>query len=231
MDPAVYCREVEAYLCRKNDGHLVRIVGPAFEKVCRWAADGIPLKIVFRGIDRYFARYYRHGPRRFPVRIEFCEADILELFDDWRRAVGIGAEVAPQPAAVRRRSLPAHLDRVIAQLAVARAGADPPGLAAALDRLVADLDTLRVGATRARGAARAALLARLAELDRQLAEMARESAPPELIDAARREAETDLLSFRERMAPEVFEAALARATDRELRARLSLPRLALDSDL
>ena len=32
-----YCRQVEAYLCRKNDGHLVRIVGPAFEQVCGWA--------------------------------------------------------------------------------------------------------------------------------------------------------------------------------------------------
>ena len=34
-----YCREIEAYLCRKNDGHLVRIVGPAFEQVCGWAAQ------------------------------------------------------------------------------------------------------------------------------------------------------------------------------------------------
>ena len=36
-----YCRQVEAYLCRKNDGHLIRIVGPAFEQVCGWATRGV----------------------------------------------------------------------------------------------------------------------------------------------------------------------------------------------
>src|SRR5947208_1323345 len=64
-----YCREIEAYLCRKNDGHLIRVVGPSFELVSNWAAQGIPLKIAYRGIDRYFERYYSKGPRRRPVRI------------------------------------------------------------------------------------------------------------------------------------------------------------------
>jgi hypothetical protein len=89
VTPEVYCRELEAYLCRKNDGHLVRIVGPAFEQVCGWAARGVPLRIAQRGIDRYFERYYAKGPRRRPVRIEFCEADVLDVFDEWRRAVGV----------------------------------------------------------------------------------------------------------------------------------------------
>ncbi len=84
-----YCRQVEAYLCRKNDGHLIRIVGPAFEQVCGWAARGVPLKVAMRGIDRYFERYYAKGPRRRPVRVEFCEADVLDVFDEWRRALGI----------------------------------------------------------------------------------------------------------------------------------------------
>ena len=44
-----------------------------------------------RGIDRYFERYYAKGPRRRPVRVEFCEADVLDVFDEWRRAVGVTA--------------------------------------------------------------------------------------------------------------------------------------------
>ena len=96
-DPETYCREVEAYLCRKNDGHLIRIVGPAFEQVCGWAARGVPLNVVNRGIDRYFERYYAKGPRRRPVRIEFCEADVLDVFDEWRRAVGVARASAGQP--------------------------------------------------------------------------------------------------------------------------------------
>src|SRR6266550_1922907 len=99
MDPAEYSREIESYLCRKNEGHLIRIVGPAFEQVCGWATLGVPLKIAFRGIDQYCERYYAKGPRRRPVRIEFCEADILDLFDSWRRAIGAGAAGAATTAA------------------------------------------------------------------------------------------------------------------------------------
>src|ERR1700681_678273 len=86
---ADYCREIENYLCRKNDGHLIRIVGPSFDVVSGWAARGVPLKIACAGIDRYFERYYAKGPRRRPVRIDFCEADVLDVFDEWRRALGL----------------------------------------------------------------------------------------------------------------------------------------------
>jgi len=89
IDREAYCREIEAFLCRKNDGHLIRIVGPAFERVMGWADQGIPVRVAEAGIDRYFQRYYRKGPRRRPVRVEFCEADVLDAFDEWRRAVGV----------------------------------------------------------------------------------------------------------------------------------------------
>src|SRR5215210_495450 len=117
MTPHDYCREIEAYLCRKNDGHLVRIVGPSFERVCGWAAQGIPFKIACQGIDAFFVRYYAKGVRRRPVQIDFCENDILDAFDGWRRAVGVRL---PGPHAIdeteeqirarrRKRSLPEHL--------------------------------------------------------------------------------------------------------------------------
>ena len=94
MSPGEFCREIETYLCRKNDGHLIRIVGPVFQKVCGWAAQGVPIKIAYRGIDRYFDRQQAKGPgpRRRPIRVEFCEADILDAFDEWRRAVGVTVE-------------------------------------------------------------------------------------------------------------------------------------------
>jgi hypothetical protein len=57
--------------------------------VSSWAAQGVPLKVACSGIDRYFERYYRQGPRRRPVKIDFCEADVLDVFDEWRRAVGV----------------------------------------------------------------------------------------------------------------------------------------------
>ncbi len=91
MSPSEYCRQIEAYLCQKNEGHLIRIVGPVFETVCDWARQGVPIKVAFQGIDRCVERRQAKGPRRRPVRVEFCEADILDAFDAWRRAVGVGA--------------------------------------------------------------------------------------------------------------------------------------------
>src|SRR3954454_789793 len=91
MQPSEYCQQIEAYLCRKNEGHLIRIVGPAFAQVCGWAAMGVPLKVAFRGIDPYCDRYYAKGPRRRRARIEVRAADIRDLFDAWRRAMGVSA--------------------------------------------------------------------------------------------------------------------------------------------
>lgn len=97
METIDYCQEIERYLCRKNDGHLIRVVGPSFELVAGWATRGVPLKVAFRGIDRYFERYYAKGPRRRPVKIDFCEADVLDVFDDWRRALGVPSGTAQLP--------------------------------------------------------------------------------------------------------------------------------------
>jgi hypothetical protein len=119
VSPAEYIRAIEHHVCRKNDGHLIRIVGPAFDIVARWERDGVPLKVALRGIDRYFERYYRSGPKRRPVRVEFCDTDVLEVFDEWRRAVGAasGGPGGPLDAASAAEasterhgpSLPAHL--------------------------------------------------------------------------------------------------------------------------
>ena len=117
LQTADYCREIEKYLTQKNDGHLIRIAGPSFDLVTRWAAQGVPLKVALRGIDRYFERYYAKGSRRRPVRIDFCEADVLDVFDEWRRAVGLTGDsrqstVDSQQSTVNnRQSLPEHLER------------------------------------------------------------------------------------------------------------------------
>ncbi len=234
MDPADYCRHVESYLCRKNDGHLIRVVGPAFEQVTGWCARGIPLKAVFRGIDRYFERYYAKGPRRRPVRIEFCEADVLDVFDDWRRAVGI-LDASPDGAAEidarerRRPGLPTHLDRVVARLTALRAGAGVPrAFDEALDRVVLELDGLRTAVNGLRGEARARALARLAEVDADLLARARAALAPEHAQALRQEALEELAPFRERMPRDAFEQAVRASVDRLVRERVGLPRIALD---
>jgi hypothetical protein len=230
--PEEYCRRIEAYLCRKNDGHLVRIVGPAFEQVSGWAARGVPLKIAFHGIDRYFERYYAKGPRRRPIRIEFCEADVLDAFDEWRRAVGVPAADAgingeSEEAASRHGSLPAHLDRVIARLTTLRGGPDR-SFDELLDRVVSELDTARARAKTLRGESRKAFLDRLAEIDRLLLETARTHGDRATLEELRAEADAELASFRGRMTTEAYQRARAACEDRLIRERARLPVVSFD---
>jgi hypothetical protein len=234
--PDEYCRQIEAYLCRKNDGHLVRIVGPAFEQVTGWAARGVPLKVACSGIDRYFERYYRKGPRRRPVRVEFCEADVLDVFDEWRRAVGIpgqstqsgdGATAGPDESARRHGSLSAHVDRAIARLTALRAGVDRT-LDDVLDAIVRELDAARASVGRLRGDARQALVARLAQLDVEVLAAARHRCDPPALAALGAEADAELAPFRSRMSAEVFEQSHRAAVDRLIRERHRLPTLTFD---
>ena len=214
---AEYCRQIERHLCQKNGGHLVRVVGPAFEEVRSWAEQGIPIKIALRGIDQCCERAFA--------------ADVKELFDDWRRAVGVGEpsdRVEPEPAP-RKGGLAAHVERVIARLIALRsvegAAVLPEGM---VDDAVATLDRIGVTASTARGEAREALVEQLSTLDRTLLAAAAESLDGDRRALLQQEAATDLAPFGQRMTPEARAAALESAYMRLVRDAVRLPRIAFD---
>ena len=230
IDAGRYCREIEAYLCRKNDGHLIRIVGPAFDLVVGWAAQGIPLRVACEGIDRFFERYYRKGPRRRPVHIAFCEGDVLDAFDAWRRATGVPAGASNGEAAAparRRASLAAHLERTAAALTARRAGAATE-LDDALERAVRALDRLRAAGRAPRGDARDRILEQLRELDSRFVQEVRSVLPRAEEQALALEAEASLAPFRQRMSDAEWTRARAAAVDRAIRAALKLPVIAME---
>ena len=223
-DVAEYCRQIESYLCQKNEGHLIRIVGPAFEQVCGWAEQGVPLKIAFRGIDRCCERHRAKANRRRPVRIEFCEADILELFDDWRRATGVTAAGADADRRPRKPALAAHIERVVARLAAARGGRRlPAGLDDHVEAVARELDRLAADARHARGAERIAIIGRLSELDQQLTQRAIDSLGASTSAELLREAESELAPFGSRIAPEARLKGVSAAFGRLARESMALP--------
>jgi hypothetical protein len=237
LSVAAYARAIEAHLCRKNDGHLIRIVGPAFETVTGWATQGIPIKVTLAGVDRYFERYYRKGPRRRPVRIEFCEADVLDAFDEWRRAVGVsgvatdpedGTDVEePLPVPSRpRRGLRAHLESLLARLTVLR-GSDRLGPLAdhALATAVTSLEPLLAAADHARGEARQRILDSLLTIDRRLLEDIDRHLPEAIRTEDLEEAARELEPFRARMSAEAYQQAKQAAVTRLRRERYGLPEI------
>jgi hypothetical protein len=248
MDTDQYCREIEAHLCRRNGGHLVRIAGPAFDLVCGWAQQGIPLKVALQGVDRYVDRSTARGMRRRPARVEFCEADVLDAFDAWRRAVGVyragaettsgaegerpaegaGGEGEEPPHARPRESLSTHIDRVIVRLTALRTGEVPKAWDGALEEIVRTLDAMHPAARRARGEARVRVLAELEALDATLMARARDAAGSESLADVSREAAAELEPFASRLSPSAYAAAQQRCETRILRERLRLPTIAMD---
>ena len=223
-----FCREIETHLCKKNDGHLIRVVGPSFDLVSGWAERGIPLKVALAGIDRYFERYYRRGPRRRPVKIDFCEADVLDVFDEWRRATGVtaatGAKAEVIPQSSRQTSLPEHLQRVLTRLTAARAsGTISESFDATIDRVSEALDAVRGKAGGVRGDARRALLDRLIAIDHAMMVLARTHLDPEALAATEREAATELAPFKAAMADDAYARAFEGAVNQLIRTRLNLP--------
>ena len=228
-EPGEYARQVERYLCQKNRGHLVRVVGPAFEMVCGWATTGVPLKIALRGIDRCCERLEARGPRRRPVRIEFCEADVLDAFDDWRRAVGVAASAGedqatePEP---RKPALRAHIERAIARLAHVRGiGKAQSPLHDRIEQLIRELEALAPSAARVRGEARATVVATLARLDTELVEAAVAQLEDGRRSKLREEAGEELAPFGSRMPAEAKARAFEAAFERLAREAAGLPDL------
>ena len=231
MTPDEYCRALEAHLTRKNDGHLIRIVGPAFEMVRGWAERGIPYKIAAHGVDRAFERYHARGQRRRPLRVEYAEADVLDAFDQWRRAVGIGQPAGEDLLSRRRESLAAHITRAAARLSALRAAA---GAGAGRELRLADdvldeveraLEQVAAAAPHARGDARARIVADLGTLDRRLIDAAHAAAGEAVLAELDVQAAEQLRPFRDRMPADAWRQARRTARDRLLRVLADLPAL------
>jgi hypothetical protein len=227
-DVGEYCRQVEQHLCRRNDGHLIRLSGPRFDLVQGWFNRGIPLKLAMQGIDRGIERRRAKDSRPRPVPIEFCDDDVLDVFDEWRRSVGVStSDTSSTEPEGPRSSLPAHLERVIARLTTLRAGADR-ALDPALDTIVRDLDAARAKAKSARGEARDALIERLRELDAALINALREQAEERTMLQLAAEADEELKPFHARMPAEAYRQAHRACIDRLLRERAGLPTIAYE---
>jgi hypothetical protein len=232
-DLGEYCRAIESHLCRRNEGHLVRVVGPAFDCVAGWAAKGVPLRVACRGIDRCVDRFAAKAQgRRRPVRIEFCDADVLDVFDEWRRAVLVPlAAIAPGSedvaAARRHTSLSAHIDRVVARLTAMRASSGA-NLGEAVDSMVPELDAAKSSAKGLRGDPRRQLIERLQLLDARLLAAVREQLDAPTLAGLTAEADAELAPFRDRMPPDAYGRAQQACIDRLVRDRFSLPVVAFE---
>lgn len=230
-DVADYCRQVEAHLTRINGGHLVRVVGPGFALVKQWADEGVPLSVVFKGIEQKAGRH-KQGASRRPLRIEFCDADVREVFEAWRRATGIAAAVLDAPDAgrevLKRRSPSKTIDTAIERLGRLAGRLElPDEFRDAISRAIERLSAVREGLAHSRGAAREPWLAQLAPIDHDLMAQARRVVDAEVVRGLTEQAEREMAAYRDRLAPEAWQRAVTVTVDRGVRAHCELPTLEL----
>jgi hypothetical protein len=233
-----YCRQVEAHLTRVNGGHLVRIVGPGFMLVRQWAEEGIPLSAVFRGIEQKAERH-KAGAAKRPLRIEFCEADVRDVYESWRRAIGVSSAAgdgvdgdAAGPAGERgsgsaRRVTTRDLDRAVDRLMAAAGRLElPEGLRAEVSRVLEQVIAIRDAVKGSRGAARETHLGALPELDRSMMASALAVITSDAVAPIREDAERDLQPFRARLARDAWDQAVDVTVARGVREHFGLPNLA-----
>jgi hypothetical protein len=230
-----YCRQVEAHLTRVNGGHLVRIVGPGFMLVRQWAEEGVPLSAVFRGIEQKAERH-KAGAAKRPLRIEFCEPDVREVYEAWRRAIGVSGLApdadAPAIAGERgsgsaRRVTTRDLDRAVDRLMATAGRLElPDSLRDEVNRVLEQVMQIRDAVKGSRGAARESHLVALPDLDRSMMTSARAVISTDALTPIREDAERDLEPFRARLARDAWEQAVDVTVARGVREHFGLPNLA-----
>lgn len=235
VDVGEYCRHVESHLAQVNAGEIIRIMGAGFELVRGWALEGIPLSIVCHAVSQKAERH-RAGRATRPLRIEFCTADVHEVYGAWRRAVGIrGTDgVAEDEAAGgaapaedhRRVSLARHVQRAIDRLSQSASRLDlAPAMRDALDAVLQDVAAISERARGARGAARESIASELAALDARMLTGVRAAIGAAGLERLTDKAAADLAGYRGRLAPDVWQRSVALGVDRLLRDQLGLPTL------
>lgn len=212
MSEADYYQAVEEFFVSKR-GDPLFLSNSDWLLVHRWRRQGLPLRIVLRGIADAFEGHAHSWARERRVgSLAYCRRDVEAAGERWQRALALGEEESADPAGLLR------------------------GLAVGLER-ASDLgqDAERLARTTVRGLreradslpARRDLEAWLQEREAELLAALAAQAGPEGLAEHERAVETELAPYRERMPATVLEQIRHEARTRRLFEAHGLPRLSL----
>jgi hypothetical protein len=182
----------------------------------KWRRQGIPLRVVLRGIDDALDAHEHSWSRdRKVASLAYCAGEVEAATDRWHRAVGAGREE------------PTSAPELLEGMAVALAGANPlgPQSAELLPELAGRLRH------RARRAERGASLDRwLGTQEEQLVAALLSDMGPEGAAALRASVEEGLDRYRRRLPQRVLDQVVREGLARRALEAAGLPRLSLFQD-
>lgn len=224
-----YYAEVESYFVARRGSPLFISPGE-WHLVSRWEELGIPLEVVKEGIDRVFER---PRSRLRPRKLGYCRQTVESAFRRFREArLGLRTSASDDESESRVSSdvssqLRAMYDRLRtagealrseSATSFTQALADASGIVwSALDEVQESVSMARLSD----------LEDRLTEIDRRLILEAQLILEEPVRTELRREADSSLEAYRERMPEKVYRSARESAYRRRLREKLGLPTLSL----
>ncbi len=213
-EDAVYFQSVEDHFVSKRGAPLF-LSSEGWLLVHQWRRQGIPLRIVLRGItDALDAHAHSWGRNRKVAKLTYCAAEVEAARERWVRAMAPGAETV--------------VDAESKLEGLAQALEQASGLgkkaAAAARRICKGLRE------RASSPATASLEGWLFERERVLLRALEADLGPERLARLRRGVDSDLARYRGRMPERVFVQVLAEAAARRLLERHGITRLSLFDD-
>jgi len=134
-----YFARIEEHFGRRRGGPLV-LSPKDWQLVEKWHAEGIPVAVVLRGINRAFDRFRHSGPRTDRINsLRYCAQHVDEAWQEHREARA--SRRRPDDSAATDEAV-AHLSAAAGACRQAARAADDPDAGAALSRVADELDGL-----------------------------------------------------------------------------------------
>jgi hypothetical protein len=226
----LYWEEIERYFVKKRGSAL--ILSPKdWPIVTSWQERGIPLEVIFAGIDQAFARLEekQQPSQRQPIRtLAYCQYDVEELWHARKDAISDTAPLSEkdvrQKMMAECRKLAAKISSTSAQL---RRYTEDPHYQGIHDALISAAETLDSFIPLIEQGENDTVMTQLTQNIRELEKRLLAQLEQALDDDVRRElyaqAEAKLAAYKKNMKAEVYQETLRIAFLQALRAAYPLP--------
>ena len=222
-----YFTEIEEYFVRRRGKHL--LVSPLdWSLIESWKQMGIPLHVVFRGIDAAFEKRKPQQPTSRINSIFYCQPAVMECFEAHQQAmVGQAEEGGEQE---RSRSAD-KADKVVQSLARFQTELEQAAVRfpspETLNRVQEILGELRREQESNPGLSSSAVESSLQTCDKLLLEACRAHLPDEAKTEMEKEAARQLKIYKRRVSAEMYRLIRQNFLNRGLREHYGLPEFTL----
>ncbi len=227
MNP-MYLEEIEKYFIQKREraASLAPIDWPIVKS---WEERGIPLEVVFKGIDTAFARFKEKKDSEEEVirSLAYCQYDVENCWQTYQEMVLGKPESELQkakPLQTEHEKLLQHLNKLITQLSQFLEMPAYQQIFEALQQTMSSLNSLRSQVEEMPSTFDPAQVhGWLKELEEKLILAIKKTLPVTQIERLSVQAEQKLVHYKENMSPHIYQETLQAVIHKELRDLFSLP--------